>query len=291
MTPQEQQLLEGLIQRVEQTQLPEKDQEAEQLLRQSLGQNPDALYILCQTVLVQQYALEQAQKKIESLQQAPPPQQQNPEHHTSFLGNLFGGAQHQAAPPPPQPQYEPVNYGAPQPPYGQPYGQPYGGGYGAPQYAPAPPMGGGFGGGGFLQGAMQTAAGVAAGELAFRGIEDLMHGFGHEAGYGSDRGLGSNFGERPEVINNNYYGDDHTPGLGGDHDGSLSDRLRAADGGSGLSPDIEDRRQGFADTSSPDLDAQDDSTQDDFADSGFDSDAGDDSDDSGDFSSNDDSGF
>jgi hypothetical protein len=69
---------------------------------------------------------------------------------------------------------------------------------------------------------MQTAAGVAAGALAFQGIESLMHGFGHTAGYGSS--FGGFDSDRPEIINN-YYGDaaEHGPE-------------------SHLSPDIEDRR-------------------------------------------------
>ena len=61
---------------------------------------------------------------------------------------------------------------------------------------------------------MQTAAGVAAGALAFQGIENLMHGFGH-SGYGYD--------DRPEIINN-YYGENE----GHEH--------------AALSSDIEDRR-------------------------------------------------
>jgi hypothetical protein len=233
MTPQEQQLLDGLIQRVEQTQLPEKDQEAERRLAQTLGRNPDALYILCQTVLVQQYALEQAQKQLADAKQQlaevtqPPPQQ-----HTSFLGGLFGGGQ--VAPPPPPP-YSPV-YG------GQPGYMPVA----PPQYVP---VSGGFGGGGFLQGALQTAAGVVAGEMAFRGIEDLMHGFGHEAGYGSDRELGLGGYDRPAVETN--YGDDSGGGFG--------DRLGAADGDQGISPDIEDRRDSFVDSSSGDDGQNDDS--------------------------------
>jgi uncharacterized protein len=48
-----------------------------------------------------------------------------------------------------------------------------------------------MGGGGFLSGALRTATGVAAGALAFEGIESLMHGFGHEAGYGGGQGFGS----------------------------------------------------------------------------------------------------
>jgi len=321
MTSQEEQLLNGLIQRVQQTQLQEKDNEAELLLQRSLAQNPDALYILCQTVLVQQYALEQVQKQLsearqqlDELKQRQAPAQ--PEHHTSFLGNLFGGgAQPAPAPvtrpntPVPPPEYAPVPYpqqgsgwSQPQPSYGPGYGANYGGPpsgygqpYGAPQYAPAPS--GLFGGGSFLQGALQTAAGVAAGEMAFRGIEDLMHGFGQGPRYESDRALGG-FDGRPEVVNN-YYGDEHK-----EHD-SFGDRLQAADGDkSGLSPDIEDRRgerQGFLGNSEngtregftdQDIDQGGDSGSEDFTDddTGLDNgDAFDGMDDSNDFDAGNDS--
>src|ERR1700734_3932813 len=100
MTPQEESMLNDLIGRVEQTQLTEKDPEAEQLLSQRLGRNPNALYILAQTVLVQKYALEQATAQINQLRQQsqqPPPQQ--PARSTSFLGSLLG--HHDPAPPPP----------------------------------------------------------------------------------------------------------------------------------------------------------------------------------------------
>jgi len=56
MTPQESSMLEDLIRKVEDTQLTEKDPEAEQLLRQGLGRDPDAIYKLAQTVLVQNIA-------------------------------------------------------------------------------------------------------------------------------------------------------------------------------------------------------------------------------------------
>src|SRR5271163_2922380 len=107
MTPQEESMLNDLIGRVEQTQLTEKDPEAEQLLGQRLGRNPDALYVLAQTVLVQKYALEQAQAQINQLRQ----QGQQPIQPTrtgSFLGNLLG--HHEAPPPPPPPA---PGYGAP----------------------------------------------------------------------------------------------------------------------------------------------------------------------------------
>ncbi len=189
MTAQEQQMLQDLTERINRTQLQEKDPDAEQFLQQTLGRNPDALYILAQTVLVQQYALDQAQKQLADARGQLDALRQQPKHATSFLGNLLGRDDEPSrpAPPPPPPvqtQYSPVVYG----------GQPSVPGYGAPQS------------GGFLRSALQTATGVAAGALAFEGIESLMHGFGHSAGYGS--GFGG-FGEsnRPEEIVNNYYGD------------------------------------------------------------------------------------
>jgi hypothetical protein len=164
MTPQEQAMIGDLIDRVQKTQLAEKDMDAEQMLQQGLGKNPDALYILAQTVLVQKYALEQAQAQlaqakaqIEQMQQHP-----EPKHATSFLGSLLG-RNDAPAPPPPPPQGYPPQPAQAYPQYA-PVGVP-------PQYGA--PMGMG-GGGGFLQGALQTAAGVAAGALAFEGVESLM---------------------------------------------------------------------------------------------------------------------
>ena len=199
MTPQEESMLNDLIGRVEQTQLPEKDPEAEQLLNQRLARNPNALYILSQTVLVQKYALEQAKAQIDQLrqqQQAPPPPPAAA-HATSFLGSLLG--HRDPVPPPPQPPLPPPPvYG--QPPYGQPqYAQPWNP---APAYG-APPQPGGTSS--FLRTAATTAAGVAAGALAFEGVESLMHGFGHPGGFGGGGYFGG--GQPEETVINNYYDD------------------------------------------------------------------------------------
>ena len=146
-------MIGDLMDRVNNTQLTEKDPDAEKMLRDGLGRNPDALYILAQTVLVQKYALEQAQAQlaqakaqIEQLQQ----QKGEPKHATSFLGSLLGRNESPAPPPPPPPpqQYAPPQGYAPQQAY--PQYAPVGGGYGAP-----------MGGGGFLRGAMQTAVATA----------------------------------------------------------------------------------------------------------------------------------
>jgi hypothetical protein len=211
MTPQEQEMIGDLIDRVQKTQLAEKDMDAEQMLKQGMGQNPDALYILAQTVLVQKYALEQAQTQltqakaqIEQMQQHP-----EPKHASSFLGNLLGRNDAPVPPPPPPQGWSAVPaYPQSAPPVGYPQ-------YGAPM---------GMGGGGFLQGALQTAAGVAAGALAFEGVESLMHGFGHAAGYGGGQGFGGfEGGQRPtEEVVNNYYGDDR--GERGGHEASAAER-------------------------------------------------------------------
>ena len=221
MTPQEEQLLNSLVQRVNQTQLQEKDPDAEALLNRALGTNPDALYILAQSVLVQNIALEQAKAQVANLQQQvqqsqqaqlPPPQ---PARATSFLGSLLGHRD----PAPAQPAYTPVQQQgyAPPPPPPPGYAQVQ---YEQPQYVPvqgSQPS--------FLRGAMQTAAGVAAGALAFEGVESILHGLGGgHPGYGwGEPGMGmGGFGagpgmmgggmmgagfERPveETVVNNYY--------------------------------------------------------------------------------------
>jgi hypothetical protein len=208
MTPQEESMLNDLIGRVEQTQLTEKDPEAEQLLVQTLGRNPNALYILAQTVLVQKYALEQATAQINQLRQQSQSLPQ-PAHTTSFLGSLLGHRD-PAPPPPPPPQAPP-----PPPGYGAPPAQPYAQSWApVPSYGPPPPAGGSS----FLRTAATTAAGVAAGALAFQGVESLLHGFGQPAGFGGGGLFGGGGGRPEEIITNNYY-DDPGRGLGeGSHE-------------------------------------------------------------------------
>ena len=294
MTPQEEQLLDSLIERVNQTQLEEKDPDAEALLNQKLAPNPDALYILAQTVLVQNIALDQAKAQVAQLQQQLQQQRPQPAHSTSFLGRLLGEhdpaprTQYQQAPVPP---YQPV------PQYAPP-GQQYPG-YVQPQYQQAQyvPVGQPS----FLRGALQTAAGVAAGALAFEGVESILHGFGH-GGFGPGYGMGGfGMGGRPEetIINNNYYDE---PGRGAEHgehhlqDGSAgydprdndpNDNLRGFDqnaAGNDLASNDQDA-SAFADASSlDDPAAYDDQNMDDgsgFDDSGSFDDGGGSSDDGG----------
>ena len=226
MTTQEQQMLQGLTDRINQNQLQEKDADAEQYIQQALGRNPDALYIMAQTLLVQQYALEQAKKQLADLRaQLDQARQhtQEPKHATSFLGNLLGlkDEPQRTAPPPPPPPAPAAAPLAPPPQYAS-------AGYGPGLAYPSGgyPIPGAPQGGGFLRSAMQTASGVAAGALAFEGIESLMHGFGHASGYGTEfAGQGPGHGGgggRPEEIVNNYYGD----ATGHEHAGGLSSSVQ-----------------------------------------------------------------
>jgi hypothetical protein len=259
MTPQEEAMLNDLVGRVEQTQLTEKDPEAEQLLLQRLGRNPNALYILAQTVLVQKYALEQATSQINQLrQQAQAPAQ--PAHATSFLGSLLGHRDPTPPPPPPAAPPPPGYGAAPAQPYTQPWSP-------VPTYgAPPPPPGGGSS---FLRTAATTAAGVAAGALAFEGVESLMHGFGGgSAGLGGGGFFGGGEGRPEETVINNYY-DDPGRGLGeGSHD--RVDNTSLGDSGSDAS-----NLQSASDDLRDDGDDQDDVNLDDtsYDDSSYDDDS------------------
>ncbi len=196
MTPQEQQLLESFAARIANTPAPQKDPQADALIRDRIASKPDALYILTQTAIIQEIALNQANQRLHDLQQQIDAQAGSSQpQHTSFLGRLFGSGGPSQAPPP---QYTQSQY-APPPQYVQ-----------QPQYAP-PPFGGGSS---FLRSAAETATGVAAGALAFEGIESL---FGHHGGgFGGGYGGGSGFlGNAPgETVVNNYYEDGPRDGGG-----------------------------------------------------------------------------
>ena len=265
MTPQEQELLISLTQRVNQTQLQEKDPDAENLLGHELGSNPDALYILAQTVLVQNIALSQAQAQVAQLKQQLQ-QAKQPAHATSFLGSLLGYRDPEPPPPPPPPQADYSQQNPQYMPVPPQYAQPA---YQQPQYIPAGPPS-------FLRGAMQTAAGVAAGALAFEGVESILHGMGGHGGYGwagpgmglMGPGLGMGMGggfERPVegTIVNNYYDQP------GGHEGGEHRGLESAGGETVHHGDAQLSNASY-DSSSSNLDtaASDDNSSDNLA--GFD---------------------
>ncbi|WP_166141664.1 DUF2076 domain-containing protein [Methylosinus sp. RM1] len=218
MSPEERQLLAGLFERTRSASGAQRDQEAESFIAEQLKSQPGAPYLLAQTVLVQDQALQAANQRLQELDSRVKELESRPQQSGGFLGGLFGGAQRQA-PPPPRPA-PPPGYGQ-QPGYPQQQGGPWGAApAGAPGYAAPPP---GYapqayppqqaaaapGGGGFLKGALGTAAGVAGGVLLADSIRGLFHG-GGMGGAGSNLGIGSGFEHASsggDTIINNYYGD------------------------------------------------------------------------------------
>jgi hypothetical protein len=149
---------------------PEKDREAEAMISQSVRTMPDAPYMLVQSVLAQEHALQEAGKRIEdleaqvrSLQGEGPPRA--PAGSGSFLGGLLGGGRAAS-----QPESSVPVIGSRAVPSGLGERPGWGGQPPSPQAAPA------AGGGGFLRSAMTTAAGVAGGMLAAGAISNMLGG-------------------------------------------------------------------------------------------------------------------
>ena len=225
MTPEERQMLSGLFDRIRDASSGPKDQEAESFIGEAMRNTPAAGYVLAQTVLVQQQALEAAARHISELE-ARAKSDAQPQQEGSFLGNLgrslFGGGSQAAPPPPAQRSYDARAYerdaGPAQanPPQRQAYAPPPPSPYPPSQgYAP-PPQGGPWSGGapqggGFLSGALQTATGVAGGVLLGNALGGLFGGHGGGGGlFGGGFG-GGGLGEPRETVNetvNNYYDTD-----------------------------------------------------------------------------------
>ncbi len=171
MTPDERQLISGLFERMRAFGAPEKDREAEALIRQSVEQIPDAAYMLVQSVLVQEHALQQADQRIRELEARTAALESRPAQPGGFLGGLFGGS---TAPEGPMGRGSVPSAGG-RHSSGATGGR---GPIGAPPRWPAgaeaqPARGGG---GSFLQSAMATAAGVAGGMLLASGISSMLGG-------------------------------------------------------------------------------------------------------------------
>jgi uncharacterized protein len=183
MTPEERRLIEDLFERMVNYGAPDKDREAEALIRERVRAMPDAVYMLTQSVLVQEQALEAANERVAELEdrlraleesQGGPPRRSG-----GFLSGGFAGRRGDPDPRPssvpqvgaratPSPYDRPSAWGPPPPPPGQ-----------------APPPAGG--GGGFMRSAMATAAGVAGGVLAAESIRNLLGGSHARAGESGSR--------------------------------------------------------------------------------------------------------
>ena len=206
MNAEERQMLTDLFERVRSAGAQSRDPQAEGFINDGVRALPYAPYVLAQTVLIQQQALEAASRQIQELQAQAAPQQE-----TSFLGGLgkalFGGPQPGNSSP--QPGYRPA------PPQGyapQQQGYPPQQPAYPPQQAYAAPPAGPWSaapqasGGGFMSGALQTAAGVAGGLAVADLMGNLLGGHrGGGAGLFGNAGYDSGDAEVVHETVNNYY--------------------------------------------------------------------------------------
>jgi hypothetical protein len=168
MNSDERQLITDLFGRMQRHGPVEKDTEAAALIGDRVRAMPDAPYMLVQSVLVQEMALQQADERVRELEARVAELERSARPAAaagggSFLGGLFGGGS--AA--------RPVARGAVPSGVGgrtsAPAASPWG--HQAPQQAQPAAAGGGF-----MRSAMATAAGVAGGMLLADGIRSMMNG-------------------------------------------------------------------------------------------------------------------
>ncbi len=202
MTPQERQMLADLFERVRATATGARDPEAESFIGEAVRAQPYAPYVLAQTALVQQHALEAAAQRIAELECTPPRRRRRPRNELprqsrqdpvrqrrtgagaalrlrrerlSARGGTRSGRRSSAR----------LCAAA----AGRPLGS----------AAPRPSAGGGF-----LANAMTTAAGVAGGMMVANTLENLLGGRGGLFGGRSAGGFGGSGFGGGETVNNFY---------------------------------------------------------------------------------------
>lgn len=172
--------IDGLFGKLKQVegQTGPRDGEAETFINQRVASQPAAPYFMAQTIVVQEQALEAAQRRIEELEYQA---SARPAGGGGFLSNLFGSNSQPRQQPAPYRGAAPAaaaysNQGYAQNAYADPNTQ-------QAEQQPGGPWGrqgnaqrGGMGGGGFLAGAAQTAMGVAGGVLLGNAIMGMMGG-------------------------------------------------------------------------------------------------------------------
>ncbi|MGO4625226.1 DUF2076 domain-containing protein [Ensifer sp. 2YAB10] len=158
MDRNDQQAIDGLFSKLAQAERQSalRDAQADRFIQERIGQQPGAPYYMAQTIVVQEQALEAAQRRIDELEAQSTQSQQR----GGFFSSMFrsnAAPQRQA---PQQPGYGSAAPGSPWGNQNQAYGQPM-------QQRT---------GGGFLAGAAQTAMGVAGGVLLGNAIAGMFGG-------------------------------------------------------------------------------------------------------------------
>ena len=252
MTPDEQNLLAHLFDRLKANGAAQRDPAAEAYINENLQQMPSAPYLLAQTVLVHEHTLAAAGARVQALEaQVAQLQAANSTPAPSFLGNLgaslFGtpAVAPPAVTPFPAAGVEPRPLPGAAPWSGQPMPQPA-----AP--APAGPWGAASASApSFLHSALTTATGVAGGMLAANALRGL---FG-----GSGMGMGNN------IFNPGMGMMGAGTGMGmGTEDAQLRQQLADADATQdSLQDQLDDTNQQDDTQQDANQDAQDDSGSDD----------------------------
>ncbi len=183
MTPEERQLISGLFERMRSYGAPDKDREAEALIAQSVRANPDAAYMLVQSVLVQEQALEASNNRVQDLEDQLRAMEGGGEQRGARSGGFLGGAWNSGRRDE-EPRSSVPQVGARATPSAYESRSPWSQGGGAPQaqpqaqaqqQAPAPS------GGGFMKSALATAAGVAGGMVLADSLRNMLGGGGAHA--------------------------------------------------------------------------------------------------------------
>lgn len=181
MEQNDQQLILALSERLRQAQpIPQKDEQAAQLIRETIANQPDSVYLLTQAVIVQEQALRQLQQQVANLQA----QVNQPR---GFFGRLFGTRS--------QPMHQ-------QAPYQQSFQQ---AAYQQPMYNNGPS---------FLGQAMTTAVGVAGGMMLFQGLNNMFSGpSAMEQPTVIDPGMSDPFAGQSQMLDSGFgNGDDFANG-------------------------------------------------------------------------------
>jgi len=272
MTPQEQQLVADLFERLASLEGQRRDPDAERLIRQGLGRAPNSVYALVQSVLVQDEALKRANARIEELEHAAdrPEPAQGGGGFLDNMRNVIMGQQRGSVPPVrPGGQGSSGVWGT-RPDPSQPAGNPQA--YPQPGYPPGAPMGGGMMGGGMMQGggggsflgtAAATVAGVVGGGMLLNGIRSMMGG--------SHQGLaGGSLGGSPWDSGRGTGGLAHDAGnddLGRRSTAAYNDQAQDRAQDQADDDEAQDRAQDQADDDQADDDAADTGDYDDGGDS------------------------
>jgi hypothetical protein len=150
MDNQDRQAIDGLFSRLGEVerQSTNRDAAAESFIKERVAQQPGAPYFMAQTIVMQDYALQNAQQRIEELER----EAQRPAGG-GLLSGFFGGGRNTGRPAGSVPA---IARGP------------------APDVAASPPVPPGRGG--FLAGAAQTAMGVAGGVLLGNAIGGMFGG-------------------------------------------------------------------------------------------------------------------